>query len=95
MFSQRINPFGSFAAQHVLGDFVAHNSYFVLAALRNWGFALIHSHSFPAVMFIKIHWVCINSCQFIRLFSTPADGVSLGLSGALFLWKKPSVVISG
>ena len=42
---QHINPFGSFAAQHVLGDFVAHNSYFALAALRNWGFVRIHSLS--------------------------------------------------
>ena len=35
--TKHIDPFGSFTAQHVLGDFVAHNSYFALAALRNGG----------------------------------------------------------
>ncbi|KAF8401133.1 hypothetical protein HHK36_014437 [Tetracentron sinense] len=41
-------------------------------------------------IFVVIYWMPLQICR-----RTPADCVSLALSGALFSWSKPALVISG
>uniref|UniRef100_A0A0D6QSL7 Survival protein SurE-like phosphatase/nucleotidase domain-containing protein n=1 Tax=Araucaria cunninghamii TaxID=56994 RepID=A0A0D6QSL7_ARACU len=52
-------------------------------------------HSITAHSKIAVRQVLIAGATAFELSGTPADCVSLSLSGKIFLWSKPSLVLSG